>query len=107
MIVREHNLSMIRGDSESITVSITDGFQSGDIIEMTVRKAACDPKKYLYKKITQFSDGKAVIAILPSDTESIPFGSYYYDIQLTRGNGDVITIIKPAKFTLLEEITYG
>ena len=34
------------------------------------------------------------------------FRSYYYDIQLTRADGTVKTIIPPSMFTVKGEITY-
>ena len=109
MIVDGSNLSMTRGDSESITVKITEHpFVSGDIIEMTVRKSATSDKIAFHKKVTTFTEGKAVINIEPSDTHALSFGKYTYDVQWTNSDGQVKTIIKPTKdnFIITEEATY-
>lgn len=63
------------------------------------------PPKKVTNKITEFSDNTAYINILPEDTESLRFGKYVYDVQLTF-NGAVKTIIKPSTFTIGEEVTY-
>lgn len=109
MTVNGINLSMTRGDTESITVSRADGepFVSGDTVEMTVRKRP-ESEKILYKKVTEFTeDGKAVIVLNSADTESIPFGGYGYDIQLTFADGTVSTIIKNGSIYFDKEYTYG
>ena len=39
------------------------------------------------------------------DTKAMAFGKYVYDIQLTMADGDVYTIVPPATFDLLKEVT--
>ena len=108
MTINGTNISMTRGDSESITVSLQgSSFEAGDKVEITVRKYAEHTVKLIHKTVTEFEDGKAVIAIYPEDTASMSFGSYIYDIQLTRADGAVYTIIKPSKFDILTEVSYG
>ena len=60
----------------------------------------------LYKKVTEFVDGKALITIHPEDTAELKFKTYVYDIQLTRANGQVQTIVKPSQFVVGSEVTY-
>ena len=60
----------------------------------------------LQKIIAVFPNGEAVIPIYPEDTEPLEFGSYVYDIQVTRANGTVTTLIVPSAFKLTEEVTY-
>lgn len=106
MKVSGKNLSMTRGDTESLTVSVKDRpFVAGDTVYFTVRPKVCAPI-VLQKFATQFEDGKAEFAIEPSDTEGLPFGSYVYDIQWTQSDGTVITIVKPSIFAITEEVTY-
>ena len=107
MKVSGRNLSMTRGDTESLTVYVKDHpFETGDTVFFTVR-----PKVYgpivLQKIATSFVDGKAEFNIDPSDTEGLPFGTYVYDVQWTQADGTVITIVKPAIFAVTEEVTYG
>lgn len=100
------NISMTRGDTESLTVSCSVPFAPGDTVYMTVRESVEAPVAF-QKEITEFPNGKAVIGIEHDDTEGMDFGSYLYDIQVTRADGTVTTLVKPARFTLTEEITYG
>lgn len=108
MIINGTNIAMTRGDTESMTVTLDDGigFVEGDIIELTVRVNPSSSTVELYKKVTEFDQGKARIDIRPEDTEGLIFRSYVYDIQLTRANGGVYTIIKPSTFEILPEVTY-
>lgn len=105
MIVKGTKLSMVRGDDESITVTCSESFAAGDRITFTVRQSVEDPIA-LQKIVTEFPAGEAVIGIRPEDTAGLDFGDYVYDIQLTRRDGTVTTIIEPARFRLKEEVTY-
>lgn len=108
MKISGHNLSMIRGDSESLTVGIKAGtFAAGDTVTFTVRKKAACPNILIQKTVTDFDEeGKAVIGIEHADTEGLPFGDYAYDVELTRADGTVTTLVGPATLRLLEEVTY-
>jgi hypothetical protein len=109
------NISMTRGDSESITVRCyekTDGgetvflpIEDGDTVYLTVRPDA-EGEIVLQKVIEDFPDGAAVIPFAAEDTAGLDFGNYVYDIQLTRADGTVTTLLVPAKFTLKDEVTY-
>ena len=102
-----NNIRMIRGDSETIIVSCEElPFEEGDEIRLTVRKSKYDPEKLLEKRVTTFEEGRATISIEPGDTAHMSFREYIYDIQLTRANGTVTTIIKPAMFHVELEVSY-
>ena len=107
MKIKGTNISMTRGDSESITVTCSEPFDTGDTVTLTVRESV-DSDVALQKVVTSFgARGEAVIAIEPEDTDGLDFGDYVYDIQLRRSNGAVTTLVTPARFTLTEEVTYG
>lgn len=112
MKIQGTNISMIRGDSQSITVSVIDKdgnkvpLTTGDTIYLTVKYNVNTEEKVLQKVITQFEDGNANIEITPDDTKDIPFKTYTYDIQLNRADGTVNTIIPPSNFTIGSEVTY-
>lgn len=99
------NISMTRGDSESITVRCSEPFNEGDTVYFTVREDA-ESEILLQKVIEDFPGGEAVILLLPEDTEPMDFGTYLYDIQVTRAGGVVTTLIVPSRFKLNEEVTY-
>jgi hypothetical protein len=112
MKVKGTNLSMIRGDSESITISYDARndtetlFEDGDIVYFTVKYSVNSEKKLLQKIVTEFDNGKAIIEILPEDTKHMPFRTFVYDIQLNKLNGTVTTIVPPSDFTVEGEVTY-
>lgn len=112
MEIQGYNISMIRGDTEAIKVSCKDAkgvdipFEDGDVLYFTVKASIGLEKKVIQKVITEFSEGIAYINITPDDTKSLDFRGYYYDIQLTRADGTVKTIIPPSRFSIKGEITY-
>ena len=100
------NIKMTRGDDESITVKCSTPFADGDTITMTVREDA-ESDIAFQKVVTEFDgNGWAVIGIRPGDTSGLEFGDYVYDIQLTRADGTVTTLVTISRFELLEEVTY-
>jgi len=112
MIVDGKNISMIRGDSETITLSCVDinGIQislvAGDTVYFTVKENEYMTVKIFQKIITSFTDGKAIINIIPTDTKELKFKTYKYDVQLSRADGTVTTIIPPSLFSIEGEVTY-
>lgn len=112
MIIRERNIHMIRGDTEALQVKLQkeDGtpyfLEEGDIIYFTVKSSPRTEEKLLQKVITEFVDGVALITIEPEDTKELNFRKYQYDIQWTRADGTVKTIVPVSNFVIEEEITY-
>ena len=106
------DISMIRGDTESLRVSVKKQYGSrvplteGDLVYFTVKESARDEEKLLQIIVSEFDDGDAIIKIESEDTKALMFKTYYYDIQLVRTNGDVKTIVPPSKFIIGSEITY-
>lgn len=112
MKVNGTNISMIRGDSETVTVSCTDIdgadllFSDGDIIYFTIKENTKTEIKILQKIITDFTDGKAIIEINPSDTKPLKYQTYVYDVEWVNSVGRVTTIVPPSKFVISDEVTY-
>ncbi len=112
MKIQGTNISMIRGDSEAIKVSCRNEsgvdfhFTEGDIVYFTVKRSTYTEEKILQKIVSEFTEGVALITIFPNDTRELKTGTYYYDIQLNRANGQVKTIIPPSTFAINAEVTY-
>ena len=111
MTVYGTKISMVRGDTESITINMTEdsvpkSFVTGDIVYFTVKEHARDTAKILQKIITAFTDGAAVIPITHADTKDLEIGNYVYDIQSTFANGTVTTLVSMSQFVLTAEVTY-
>lgn len=112
MKISSTDIRMIRGDSESIIISCEtpDGtahpFENGDCVFLTVKTSEFTEEKMLQKHVDTFENGKAIIILESADTKGVPFGTYRYDVQLTRTNGQVTTIIEPSDFVIGGEVTY-
>jgi hypothetical protein len=116
MIIDNQNLSMIRGDSEVITVTIYDNVagertkislvSGSDTVYLTVKLNTTTAEKILQKVVTVFTEGEAVIELNPTDTKNLAARAYKYDIQWVSGAGKVKTILGPALFTLQPEVTF-
>lgn len=44
------------------------------------------------------------LRLAPEDTKELPFGSYFYDIEVTLADGTVDTVINNATFLLVPEV---
>lgn len=106
-IKKDGTIKLTRGDSARISLSITFDdnatytVQDGDVVTLSVKKTTEDTRYVLQKKL-----GKDLLFYIePHDTKKIQFGRYIYDVQLTRANGDVYTIIAPSTFEILQEVT--
>ena len=111
MTVNGTNISMIRGDTENIEISMTlndevVAFVTGDTVYFTVKTSPDTIVKTFQKTVTSFVGGKAQITISNADTKDLAYGNYYYDVQVTQVGGIVTTIIQPSIFTIASEVTY-
>ena len=112
MEVSGTNISMIRGDTESITVAVEDAvgvaipLVAGDKVYFTVKESTDTDVKILQKLIEVFDAGKAVIPILPADTKTLEADSHVYDIQIIWADGRVKTVVPPSQFNLGGDVTY-
>ena len=106
---------MTRGDSLSIGLAITydDGTsyepEDGDKIRFALKSAAMtvgnkefrDREPLISKDIPTDT---LVLELGPSDTKSLPFGNYVYDIELTYASGFVDTFISEGSLILAPEV---
>ena len=102
-------IRLTRGDTAKLTVSINNevtessyDISENDELILTVKKTVNDKTPCIQKKIV----GSYTFVISPSDTESLAFGKYKYDVQLNKENGEVYTIIEPTVFEIMQEVTY-
>lgn len=111
MQIKGTNITMVRGDSETITVTMKTpnadkvDFVNGDTVYFTVKDNTITKTKIIQKVITDFIEGTALISLVPEDTKGLRAKDYVYDIQLTRDGDIVTTIVKPSKFTVLGDVT--
>lgn len=100
-------ISITRGDTGVFSLDIKNAQgqaydYSQDTVLFTVKKTVFDNTPLIQKTVVYGEN----ITILPSDTSSLPYGAYVYDVQLTTAGGVVDTIIVPSKFIVMEEVTW-
>lgn len=105
--VKKTSIYLTRGDTFRATIAITDEHGEpyfpveGEAVRFAMKKDYSDAECLIEKSIP--IDTMEFI-LNPEDTKELDFGSYVYDIQITRLNGDVDTFITKASLTLTEEV---
>lgn len=102
-------ISMTRGDTAKILLTLSQANDTpyvpaeGDAIRFAVKRNYSDTRALL-KIDVPTDETPLVLHIKPTDTKKLPYGTYKYDIQLTKADGTVDTFIDRATFTLTEEV---
>lgn len=108
MTINGTDITMTRGDTEHLKVTCPERpFGPGDMVELTVREVEAYGPVLLHKRVTEFTDGAALIAFAPEDTAGLPFCEASYDVQATFTDLGVKTIVKPSRFVIGKEDTYA
>lgn len=105
--LNENAITVVRKDTGTISFSV-DNYKltTGDKVYFTVATEPGLENSLFQKVVTSFSDlGIADINISSADTDLEP-DTYYYDIQVNRADGQVDTVIGPAKFKVIEGVTF-
>lgn len=102
-------IRLTRGDTAILKVpifnEITDEeyvVAEDDTLAMTIKKQIEDEEPIVQKVLK----GSNTFCIEHRDTCTLDFGAYVYDVQLTTASGEVYTVIEPASFEILTEVTY-
>lgn len=110
MWINGQHITMIRGDSETLSINCTRNgepyMEVGDTVYLTVKKNGRTEKKLFQKTVIVSDRDRVIISIDPEDTKSLEYAKYKYDIQLTKEDGTVKTIVPSSYFEVKEEITY-
>lgn len=106
LYIKGNDIKLTRGDTLHLTIPITNGeeeyvIQVDDTLVFSVKKMLSDSDYKIQKSIV----GENTFHIEPNDTAKLPFGKYYYDIELRTAAGDIYTIIDTSSFELLTEVT--
>lgn len=103
-----NTITLTRGDTLKATVGMRDKDTgdpyvpvAGDVIRFALKKNYEDASPLIVKIVPNETQ---LLHLEPSDTKSLPFGNYVYDIEITFANGDVDTFIDKAKFVLEKEV---
>lgn len=97
------SIAIPRGDCGTVAICF-EGLPTDIEAAATVAlKRRTTEKMPLWQKELTIADGVAYLDLLPSDTESLPFGLYCWDLRLSIG-GYVTTPMAPADFHILEVV---
>lgn len=105
--VKNTTIYLTRGDTFKALITITnpDGTiytpQEGDEIRFAMKQDVEDEECLIIRDIPLES---MMLILYPADTKSLEYGTYVYDIQLTKANGDVDTFITASKLKLTYEV---
>lgn len=108
LVITNEEVILTRGDSADIIVNITDANgdvytpAEGDVIKFTLKKN-CETSDIIIQKTLVNS----IISLQPADTEDLPYGTYYFDVQLTTAGADVYTVVSPHRFIIDKEVTFN
>lgn len=101
-----NQMTIVMKDTASFDIAFDNYYLvTGDKVTFTVAREKESQEPLIQKELTEFAGGRARIQ-LSSDETDLPKGSYYYDIQVDTGDGRVDTVVGPAKFKVLEGVTY-
>lgn len=105
--VRNTTIYLTRGDTFKAQITITnpDGTiytpQEGDQIRFAMKEDVNDEECLIWRNIPIDT---MILELDPGDTKELDYGTYVYDIQLTKANGDVDTFITASKLKLTYEV---
>lgn len=110
-IDENNEISLTRGDTAYLTVpihhSITGAeyvLDPNDTLTLTCKRSARTSEvTIIFQKTLK---GSNMFHIKPEDTADCDFRTYKYDVQLTKANGDVCTVIEPTNFKVTSEVTF-
>lgn len=106
-VTSNNTIYLTRGDTFKATISISnpDGTPyepiDGDGVRFALKKNIEDSHCLINKDIPLDT---MILELKPVDTQHLEFGTYVYDIQLTKANGDVDTFITASKFKITKEV---
>lgn len=105
--VKDTTITLTRGDSFAADIEITqpngDKYipSNGDSIRFAMKRSIKDQNLLILKEIPIET---LRLVLEPEDTKNLEFGTYVYDIQLTKSTGEVDTFITKSSLILTEEV---
>lgn len=104
---QNNTIFLTRGDSAVLRLDIINeqGIPyvptDGDVVLFTLKRNVME-KDVIFQK--SMVGGKIIIH--PQDTSHLEYRQYVYDVELTKENGFVATVIPPSRFVVAEEVTW-
>lgn len=104
---QNNTITLTRGDTAVLKLDIIDeqgipyDVTDSDVVIFTLKRSVLDKAVVFQKSMV---DGK--ITIQPQDTANLEYGQYFYNVELTKEDGFVATVIPPHRFVIAEEVTW-
>ena len=105
--VNGNTIYLTRGDTfkAHLTINNPDGSVytpvEGDKIRFALKENVEDEECLILRDIPIDT---MLLTIYPGDTKELDFGTYIYDVQITKANGDIDTFITASKLKLTVEV---
>lgn len=101
------NIFQKRGDTAEFDINLTVDGRAPDRYEavFSVKKSLSD-RSYLFQKNVE----NGHVRIKHGDTQALPYGKYYYDIQIRIDDGSeegLYTTVGPYEYNLKPDVTTG
>lgn len=98
--IKDNSIYLTRGDTAYLQVGL-EGYdvKDGDVIKFSVKKNF-DDLEYAFQLVMPAGQ---VFNIIPTDTKELPYGSYFYDVELQTVLDEVFTVVG-GMLWLLEEV---
>lgn len=107
-------VAIIRGTTHILNINLSASSEEsyvlseGEILRFGVKRFPTDSTYLIEKELTgaNYDDvaGVYVLIISPSETETLPFGRYYYDVGLQNG-ASYFNVIECSEFDIRYNIT--
>ena len=100
--IEDYNIYHTRGDTGGFSITFTLNGETPDYEAVfTVKKSLADKKHILQKPVVS-----GHVDLLHEDTQNIPYGNYYYDIQIHVLDGtDRYFTAGPHRYYLKPDVT--
>ena len=112
--IKKNKITLTRGDTLRVKVEIFKDEEpyipeDGDRVRFALKHPDMLPDGSDYSDIDALitkdvPNDTMVLELTPSDTKSLAFGRYVYDIEITYADGTVDTFITATPFVITEEV---
>lgn len=108
-IDNNYNIQLTRGDTFIRTLSLTKNGepyvpQNGDVIRFAMSREYKGERNYKLLLNKTIPLDTMLWIIEAEETENLPYGTYYYDLQMTYADGKVETFASNKTITLTKEV---
>lgn len=101
-----YKITIVKKDTARLNLTLDNHvLQAGDTVTFTIAREKESQEPLVQKVITTFVNGIATIILNQQDTD-LDKGTYFYDIQVDTADGRTDTVIGPAKFKIVEGVTF-